>query len=92
MSRAKQNSEERETWKLLSEAGLVDIGPDEFPERIKEAKNIVSRRLNELLERISNTRECQSTAHSLGTLRRLETTLADATPSSGTEQPAKRKE
>lgn len=85
MSNAKKNPEEREAWKLLSEAGLVDIGPDEFPERIKEAKNIVSRRLNELLERTSSAGECQTTAHSLGTLRRLETTLAETPPSSELE-------
>lgn len=89
MTNSKEKPEEREAWKLLSEAGLVDIGPDEFPERIKEAKNIVSKRLHELLERTSNTGECQSTAYSLGTLRRLETTLAETPPPSEPAQPDK---
>ena len=74
MSPIEDDSRKREAWKLLSEAGLVDIRPNEFGERIKEAKRIVSKRLNELLERTANTGECQSTAYSLGTLRRLETT------------------
>jgi hypothetical protein len=81
VSHSEDDSKKQEAWKLLSEAGLVDIGPDEFADRIKEAKNIVLRRLNELLELTSNIGECQSTAYSLGTLRRLETTIGGTHPS-----------
>jgi hypothetical protein len=76
VSGAPKQSEKQGVWKLLSEAGLVDIGPDDFPERIKEAKDVVLRRLTELLEMTSDIEECQSTAYSLGTLTRLETTLS----------------
>jgi hypothetical protein len=77
-SHSEPDQEERrkeETWKLLSEAGLVDIRIDDFPERIKEAKDVVLRRLTELLEATSALDECQSAAYSLGTLRQIETTL-----------------
>jgi hypothetical protein len=76
LSDAQKESKKEQVWKLLSEAGLVDIRPDDFPERIKEAKGLVLRRLSELLQVKSDTEECQSTAYSLGTLTRLETTLS----------------
>ncbi len=70
-----EESEKEQVWKLLSEAGLVDITLDEFPERIKEAKHVVMGRLSELLELTTDTQERQSTAYSLATLKKLETTL-----------------
>jgi len=41
VNRTYQESEKERVWKLLSEAGLIDITPDEFPERVKEAKDLV---------------------------------------------------
>ena len=75
MSRAYEDSEKEQIWKLLSEAGLVDITPDDFPERIKEAKDAVMGRLGELLERTNEIEERESAAYSLATLKKLETTL-----------------
>jgi len=70
-----EESEKERVWKLLSEAGLVDITLDDFPERIKEAKHVVMGRLSELLELTTDIRERQSVAYSLGTLKKLEATL-----------------
>jgi hypothetical protein len=75
VSDAQRESEKEQVWKLLTEAGLVDIGPDEFPKRIKEAKAIVLRRLTELLEVTPGLNECQSAAYSLGALTQVETRL-----------------
>jgi hypothetical protein len=70
-----EESEKERFWKLLSEAGLVDITLDEFPERIKEAKHVVMGRLSELLELTTHIQERQSAAYSLATLKKLETTV-----------------
>jgi hypothetical protein len=75
VSRPYEKSEKERVWKLLSEAGLVDIALDEFPERIKEAKHVVMGRLSELLELAADIQERQSAAYSLATLKELETTL-----------------
>jgi hypothetical protein len=75
VSDTRRESEKEQVWKLLSEAGLVDIGPDEFPKRIKEAKDVVLKRLTELLEATPTLDECQSAAYSLGALTQLETKL-----------------
>ena len=75
MSDEPNESEKEQVWRLLSEAGLVDIGPDEFPTRIKEAKDVVLKRLTELLEASPTPDECQCAAHSLGALTQLETRL-----------------
>ncbi len=75
MSDEPKESEKEQVWRLLSEAGLVDIGPDEFPTRIKEAKDVVLKRLTELLEASPTLDECQCAAHSLGALTQLETRL-----------------
>lgn len=74
MNRPDESEKER-LWKLLSEAGLIDIGLDDLPERVKEAKDVVMRRLSELLELSTDTQERQSAAYSLATLKRLESTL-----------------
>jgi hypothetical protein len=75
VSRAYEDSEKERIWKLLSEAGLIDITLDDFLDRIKEAKHAVMGRLGELLERTNHTQERESAAYSLATLKRLETTL-----------------
>jgi hypothetical protein len=68
-------SEKEQLWTLLSEAGLIDIPADQFPERIKEAKKAVMERLSELLELKTDIGERDSAAYSLATLKKLETTL-----------------
>lgn len=77
MTHSKKEPVKEEVWRLLSDAGLVDITPDDFPERIREAKHTVLRRLTELLEATSDPEERESTAYSLGTLSRLETTIGN---------------
>ena len=79
MSRSDKKLAKEEPWKSLSEAGLVEISLDQFPERVKQAKSAVMGRLSELLDPATDTKERQSVAHSLGTLQKLEMTLrADA--------------
>ena len=75
MNRPYEESEKERVWRLLSQAGLIDIPPDDFPERIKEAKRVVMGRLGELLEVTTNVQERESAAYSLATLKTLETTL-----------------
>lgn len=70
-----------QVWKSLSDAGLVEISYDEFPDRIREAKQAVMGRLGQLLKVKNDVQERESVAHSLGTLKNLEATLRrDATP------------
>lgn len=65
--------------KSLADAGLVEIAPDEFADRIREVKQVAIGHLGELLKSDTGMGEHRSVAHSLGTLRRLEATLrADA--------------
>ncbi len=54
--------------------------PDEFPERIKEVKRVVTGRLSELLEMKAGVQERESAAYSLGRLKDLETTLQTGAP------------
>jgi len=75
VNRAFEESERERVWRLLSEAGLIDISPDEFPERIKEAKDVVMGPLSDLLEVTNHLQERESTAYSLATLKKLEATL-----------------
>ena len=76
MSRPYEESEKERVWKVLSEAGLIDIPPDEFAERIKEAKDVVMERLSELLELTTHIQERESAAYSLATLKKLEGTVS----------------
>ena len=75
MSRPYEESEKELDWSLLSEAGLIDIPADQFPQRIKEAKHAVIGRLTELLQLTNDIEERESAAYSLATLKKLETTL-----------------
>ncbi len=77
MSRRDQETEGQHAWKALSEAGLVEIRPDEFAERIKDVKRIVAVRLRELLDFNNHVQERESAAYSLGTLKGLELKLLD---------------
>ena len=76
MSRPHEESEKERVWRVLSEAGLIDIPPDEFAERIKEAKQVVMGRLSELLELTTDFQERESAAYSLATLKKLERTVS----------------
>ena len=76
MSRPHEESEKERVWRVLSEAGLIDIPPDEFAERIKEAKHVVMGRLSELLELTTDIQERESAAFSLATLKKLERTVS----------------
>ncbi len=75
MTREDEETQKEQVWKVLSEAGLIDISPDDFPERIKEAKNVLMGRLSELLEVTTDVQERESAAYSLATLKKLETTF-----------------
>ena len=76
MNQPIDESEKQRLWQSLVEAGLLDIAPNQFAERIKDAKHVVMGRLGELLERRNNVQERESAAYSLATLRKLETTLS----------------
>ena len=75
MSEPDEETKKHQVWKSLREAGLVEISPEEFPDRIRDAKRVVIGRLSELLEIKNRVEERQSLAHSLGALKNLETTL-----------------
>ena len=72
MIRPDDEPDELQVWRVLSEAGLVEIRLDEFAERIKDVKRIVTRRLFDLLDFDTGVEERESAAYSLGTLKRLE--------------------
>ena len=76
MTRPDEESEKERIWRVLSEAGLIDIPPDEFAERIKEAKQVVMGRLSELLEQTTDIQEREAAAYSLATLKKLERTVS----------------
>jgi hypothetical protein len=75
MDRPDEKTQTQRVWRSLTEAGLVEIRLDEFPDKLKEVKHVAMGRLGELLERQTAVREQESVAHSLGTLKRLETML-----------------
>ena len=75
----------------LAQARLVEIELHEFPDRIREVKQVAIGRLGELLQNDTDLPEGRSVAHSLGTLRRLEATLrpdADLHESAPTSLPS----
>ena len=81
MDRPDEKAQTQRVWKSLTEAGLIEIKLDEFANKLKEVKHVAMGWLGELRERQDALRERESVAHSLGTLKRLETTLpADSTP------------
>lgn len=70
-----RDSEDQQAWKVLAEAGLIEIQLDQFVERIRDVKRIVIGRLRELLDLENGTEERESAAYSLGTLKGLELEL-----------------
>jgi hypothetical protein len=86
VSRSDKETEEQKAWRVLSEAGLVEIRLDEFAERIRDVKRLVMVRLRELLDFNNNVQERESAAYSLGTLKVLELKLLAHTPKGSESQ------
>jgi hypothetical protein len=80
VSRPEEKTGEQQVSRVLSEAGLMEIRLDEFAERIRDVKHIVTVRLGELLESNAGIQERESVAYWLGTLKRLESTLLANAP------------
>ena len=80
MSGSDPETEAQQVWRVLSEAGLVEIRVDEFAERIREVKRVVVVRLHELLDFETGIKERESAAYSLGTLKGLELKVLENTP------------
>ncbi len=57
-----------------------EVRPDDFSERIKDVKRVVTKRLGELLGVRSGAEECESAAYSLGKLKDLEMWLQGVGP------------
>ncbi|MFY9906870.1 MAG: hypothetical protein WBX02_10015 [Terriglobales bacterium] len=72
MNRSDEEPDELQVWSVLSEAGLVEIRLDEFAERIRDVKRMVTGRLFDLLNLNTGVQERESAAYSLGTLKGLE--------------------
>ena len=64
--------DELQVWSVLREAGLVEIRLDEFAQRIRDVKHMVTGRLFDLLNINTGVQERESAAYSLGTLKGLE--------------------
>jgi hypothetical protein len=80
VNRSDEEPDELQVWRVLSEAGLVEIPLDEFAERIRDVKRIVTARLIDLLNFNIGVRERESAAYSLGTLKGLELKLLANAP------------
>ena len=80
MSGSDEETEELQVWKVLSEAGLVEIRLDEFAARINDVKRVVMVRLHKLLDFNASIQECESAAYLLGTLKELELKLQANAP------------
>ena len=80
MDRSNDRTQTQRIWKALSDAGLVEIKPDEFPAKIKKVKHVAILWLGELLERRTAGREKEIVARSLGTLKRLEEAVRTDAP------------
>jgi hypothetical protein len=70
----------KQVWKVLSEAGLVEIRLDEFAERIRDVQRTVIVRLRDLLDFDTGIKERESAAYSLGTLKGLELKVLENAP------------
>jgi hypothetical protein len=80
MNSQNEQAQNQRVWQSLTEAGLVEIKLNEFPDKLKKVKDVAIGWLGELLEQQTAIREQESVAHSLGTLKMLETTLGTDTP------------
>lgn len=82
MTRADDEIEAGQAFKTLSDAGLIEIQFDEFVEKIRDVKRLVTLRLRELLDLDAGAKERDSAAHSLGTLKSLELKVLKTAPNS----------
>ena len=74
-----EDDRSQRVWESLANARLIEIEPGEFPDRIREVKQVAIGHLGKLLQEDASLREPRSVAQSVGTLSRLEATLrADA--------------
>jgi hypothetical protein len=73
-----EGNKTKQDRKSLTDAGLVEINLDQFPDRIKEVTHVAMGRLSELLERKNDVAERESVARSLGTLKQLKTKVGAA--------------
>jgi hypothetical protein len=80
MRRSDEENSDQQAWKMLSEAGLVEIRVEEFAERIRDVKRLVQVRLRELLDFDAGIKERESAAYSLGTLKGLEMKVLATSP------------
>lgn len=80
MRRSDEENSDQQAWKMLSEAGLVEIRVEEFAERIRDVKRLVQVRLRELLDFDAGFKERESAAYSLGTLKGLEMKILVTSP------------
>jgi hypothetical protein len=80
VNRSDDEPDEQQAWRVLSEAGLVEIRLDEFAERIRDVKRMVTGRLFDLLNFNTGVQERESAAYSLGTLKGLELKLLANAP------------
>ena len=85
MSKPDDETKDRQAWRALSDAQLIEISPDQFVERIRDVKRIVIGRLRELLDLENRIEERESAAYSLGTLKGLELKLT-SDPSDAVER------
>jgi DNA-binding ferritin-like protein len=74
--------------KSLTDAGLVEISLDQFPERIKEVCHVAMGRLGELLARKNSVEEREGVARSVGTLKRLESKVEATSRQSKSDPPS----
>jgi hypothetical protein len=59
-------------WNVLSQAGLIEIDPEDLASRIKTTRHLVVRRMQELLAERNERVERESAASALGILAELE--------------------
>lgn len=78
MTQADDKPGKQMLWQSLTDARLVEIAVEEFPDRIRAVKQAVIMRLSQLMREHTDWRERESAAYSLGTLKKLESKLARA--------------
>jgi hypothetical protein len=74
-------SDQRRRRNALADAGLLDISPHDFHEKVVEAKRFVIDRLSELVKGEDHPEERYSLAYSLGALKNVEENLQPEMPS-----------
>jgi hypothetical protein len=80
MTLSDEETGDQQAWRTLSEAGLVEIRLEEFAEKIRDVKRLVTVRLRELLDLDTSIQERESAAYALGTLKGLELKVQASVP------------